>query len=282
MEGENKKRLENASFTTCEANQDDWFISAKELKINEASKSVGAKNAKLEFKGYPILFSPLVDFSFNEERKLYISEEEKELDKLNKDVPFPGWENLDKEINEIKSKIILEVRDEKGDLVDRINGSTKKGINRISWNLTKPLPITMNSNSRGSRLTLSVKPGKYSVHLLELVNGGVNELTESKTFDIKRIRKNVLENPLTSKIDEYILDLHKFEIQYSTTISDYIKSKNKQSTFENILRYVKNIDNDLLTKLKDLRDHMNSIDVLLYGNKSKKEIMEKEKQQQEN
>jgi hypothetical protein len=134
----------------------------------------------------------------------------------------------------------------------------------------------MNSNSRGSRLTLSVKPGKYSVHLLELVNGGVNELTESKTFDIKRIRKNVLENPLTSKIDEYILDLHKFEIQYSTTISDYIKSKNKQSTFENILRYVKNIDNDLLTKLKDLRDHMNSIDVLLYGNKSKKEIMEKD------
>ena len=204
------------------------------------------------------------------------SQEEKELDKLNKDVPFPGWENLDKEINEIKSKIILEVRDEKGDLVDRINGSTKKGINRISWNLTKPLPITMNSNSRGSRLTLSVKPGKYSVHLLELVNGGVKELTESKTFDIKRIRKNVLENPLTSKIDEYILELHKFEIQYSTMISDYIKSKNKQSTFENILRFVKNIDNDLLTKLKELRDHMNSIDVLLYGNKSKKEIMEKD------
>jgi len=204
------------------------------------------------------------------------SQEEKELDKLNKDVPFPGWENLDKEINEIKSKIILEVRDEKGDLVDRINGSTKKGINRISWNLTKPLPITMNSNSRGSRLTLSVNPGKYSVHLLELVNGGVNELTESKTFDIKRIRKNVLENPLTSKIDEYILDLHKFEIQYSTMISDYIKSKNKQSTFENILRFVQNIDNDLLTKLKELRDHMNSIDVLLYGNKSKKEIMEKD------
>ena len=198
------------------------------------------------------------------------SQEEKELDKLNKDVPFPGWENLDKEINEIKSKIILEVRDEKGDLVDRINGSTKKGINRISWNLTKPLPITMNSNSRGSRLTLSVKPGKYSVHLLELVNGGVKELTESKTFDIKRIRNNVLENPLTSKIDEYILELHKFEIQYSTMISDYIKSKNKQSTFENILRFVKNIDNDLLTKLKKLRDHMNSIDVLLYGNKSKK------------
>ena len=48
--------------------------------------------------------------------------------------------NWIREINENKSKIILEIRDEKGDLVDRINGSTKKGINRVSWNLSKPLP----------------------------------------------------------------------------------------------------------------------------------------------
>ena len=243
--------------------------------IRPGTSSQGSSYFQSENPPYGAVFTYNLPKSYKSLKSLR-SQEEKELDKLNKDVPFPGWENLDKEINEIKSKIILEVRDEKGDLVDRINGSTKKGINRISWNLTKPLPITMNSNSRGSRLALSVKPGKYSVHLLELVNGGVKELTESKTFDIKRIRKNVLENPLTSKIDEYILELHKFEIQYSTMISDYIKSKNKQSTFENILRFVKNIDNDLLTKLKELRDHMNSIDVLLYGNKSKKEIMEKD------
>jgi LPS-assembly protein len=69
LEGENKKRLENASLTTCEVNQDDWFINASELEINERSQRVNAKNAKLEFKGYPILFSPLVNFSFNDERK---------------------------------------------------------------------------------------------------------------------------------------------------------------------------------------------------------------------
>ncbi len=69
LEGENKKRLENASLTTCEVNQDDWFINASELEINERSQRVNAKNANLEFKGFPILFSPLVNFSFNDERK---------------------------------------------------------------------------------------------------------------------------------------------------------------------------------------------------------------------
>tara|TARA_B100000035_G_scaffold210907_2_gene180608 strand:- start:1256 stop:3508 length:2253 start_codon:yes stop_codon:yes gene_type:complete len=69
LEGENKKRLKNASLTTCEIDQDDWFINASELEINERSQRVDAKNAELKFKGIPILFSPLINFSFNDERK---------------------------------------------------------------------------------------------------------------------------------------------------------------------------------------------------------------------
>ena len=86
----------------------------------------------------------------------------------------------------------------------------------------------------------------------------------------------MLKNPLSSKIDEFILELNKFEIEYSVMISNYIKSKKKQSSFENTLRYIKNIDSDILNKLNELKDQMNLTDVLLYGNKSKKEIMEKD------
>ena len=114
------------------------------------------------------------------------------------------------------------------------------------------------------------------MHLLELVQGGVNELAKSITFDVKRIRENVLKNPLSSKIDEFIIELNKFEIEYSVVVSNYIKSKNKQSSFDNALRYINNIDTDLLNKLKELKDYMNLTDVLLYGNKSKKEVMEKD------
>jgi len=69
IEGENKKRLQNASITTCEAGKDDWFIKASEIEINDSSKTVEAKDAKLEFKGIPVLYSPLVNFSFNDDRK---------------------------------------------------------------------------------------------------------------------------------------------------------------------------------------------------------------------
>ena len=69
IEGIDKKRLKGASITTCDAGQNDWFINASEIEINERSKTVDATNAILEFKGVPVLFSPLVNFSFNDERK---------------------------------------------------------------------------------------------------------------------------------------------------------------------------------------------------------------------
>jgi LPS-assembly protein len=69
LEGEDKKRLQNASITTCEVGQDDWFIKASEIEMNDTSKIIAAKNAKLEFKGVPILYSPLLNFSFNNDRK---------------------------------------------------------------------------------------------------------------------------------------------------------------------------------------------------------------------
>lgn len=244
--------------------------------IRSGTSSQGSSYYSSKNPPYGAIFSYNLPHSYKSLKSLR-SKREKELDKLNKDIPFVGWDELDKEINETKSKIILEIRDDNGDLVDRINGSTKKGINRVSWNLSKPLPTILNSNSRWSRSSsLTVKPGKYSVHLLELVQGAFNELTKSKTFDVKRIRENVLKNPLNSKVDEFILELNKFEIETSVMISNYIKSKKKQSSFDNTLRYIKNIDSDLLYKLNELKDQMNLIDVLLYGNKSKKEIMEKD------
>lgn len=68
FEGQDKKRLKNARFTTCEAGVDDWYIKAKDLSINDYSESGTAKNAYIEFKGIPILYTPWMSFSYNNQR----------------------------------------------------------------------------------------------------------------------------------------------------------------------------------------------------------------------
>ncbi len=69
FEGQDKKRLKDARYTTCEPGVDDWYIKAKEIDLDDYTQSGTAKNAYVEFKGVPLLYTPWMSFSFNNERK---------------------------------------------------------------------------------------------------------------------------------------------------------------------------------------------------------------------
>ena len=69
LEGEDRKKLENAKITTCEADQNEWFITSDETIIDESSGNIKAKHATLSLKGVPILYSPYIDFSSTDQRR---------------------------------------------------------------------------------------------------------------------------------------------------------------------------------------------------------------------
>lgn len=72
FEGEGKYKLTDATYSTCtpsEGNDPDWFARTAGLTL-DYDKQVGeATNATLVFKGTPILYSPWLSFSLNNERK---------------------------------------------------------------------------------------------------------------------------------------------------------------------------------------------------------------------
>ena len=241
--------------------------------IRSGTSSQGSSYYNAKNPPYGAIFTYNLPKSYSSLKSKRIKKE-KELDKLKKDVPFPGWKSLDNEQNEIKPNIFLEIRDKDGNLIDRVKGSVKKGINRVSWNLTKPNPVTL--NTRGYQSSLPVKPGNYSVKLFESYNGQLKQLTNSKSFVVKRIRENVLTNPMEGKIDNFIDELNNFELKISELLSNYDKAKKKHSTFKYALRYIEDTENNSIKNINDLTQTMHSIESLLYGNKSKKEIGEKE------
>ncbi len=69
FEGENKKVLKSASYTTCEVGIDDWYIKASELELDSYTKTATAWNARVEFMGVPLLYTPWIDFSYLNQRK---------------------------------------------------------------------------------------------------------------------------------------------------------------------------------------------------------------------
>jgi LPS-assembly protein len=61
--------LRNVSYTTCPADNDDWLLKVRELEIDRDRQIGAARGAHIEFMGVPILYTPWMDFSLNDQRK---------------------------------------------------------------------------------------------------------------------------------------------------------------------------------------------------------------------
>lgn len=57
-----------ASYTTCRPGNQDWVIHASRLKMNRESGLGSAKDAWLEFKGIPLLYTPYINFPIDDRR----------------------------------------------------------------------------------------------------------------------------------------------------------------------------------------------------------------------
>ena len=147
----------------------------------------------------------------------------------------------------------------------------------MSWSLTKPILSVIKSDSRFSYpRSIPVNPGTYGVRLMELKDGKYDLVASEKKFQVKRIRENILKNPMSNQIDKLVLDFIDFDKEYTLVLDNYIKAKKKMSKFEQAIRFVDNINSNLSSEIKDLDDKKNILDTLIYGNKSKREIMEKD------
>jgi LPS-assembly protein len=69
FEGQDKYHATGATYTTCPESKEDWFIRAKDLKLDVPGNIGKARNATIEFKGVPILYTPYIDFPLREARK---------------------------------------------------------------------------------------------------------------------------------------------------------------------------------------------------------------------
>jgi LPS-assembly protein len=67
--GENRIRMENATYSTCGPENQDWYAQVDTLNLDFESEEGEGRNGKIIFKGVPVLYSPWLDFSLNNRRK---------------------------------------------------------------------------------------------------------------------------------------------------------------------------------------------------------------------
>lgn len=61
--------LQDATYTTCPVDNDDWFLKVRDLDLDKTRNVGTAYNASLHFLGVPILYTPWMNFPLDDARK---------------------------------------------------------------------------------------------------------------------------------------------------------------------------------------------------------------------
>ncbi len=69
LEGEDRERFTEASYSTCKPGDEDWFMRLSELSLDHGRNVGSGTHARVLFKGVPILYMPYMTFPLNNDRK---------------------------------------------------------------------------------------------------------------------------------------------------------------------------------------------------------------------
>jgi len=61
--------LEGVRYTACPAGNEDWYLGARQISIDQARRVGTGRDVRLEFMGVPILYAPWLTFPVGDERK---------------------------------------------------------------------------------------------------------------------------------------------------------------------------------------------------------------------
>jgi hypothetical protein len=197
-----------------------------------------------------------------------------------KDIAFAGWDVLEDELNEDKTKLWLTIKNGSGEVISKLKAKAGKGFHRIAWNLRYPSKRSIRlgqksiENNRWSRNAF-VEPGTYTAYLSKEEKGQVTKLTNEISFEVAPLRKGALEGASPEEIVAYKESVEALASSYSAMISMLKKQRQKSTAFALALEGA-NIEPGLLNgRIYELKQELNTIESILRGNKARNEIGEK-------
>jgi len=110
------------------------------------------------------------------------------------DVAFPGYDRLRAEATEAEPHVLLQVRNGQGQPVRWIEGPTKQGLHRVSWDLRAAPPDPISFAEPGFVPPWQtppqgplVAPGEYEVELMVVSREGVRSVAPARRFLVKPV-----------------------------------------------------------------------------------------------
>jgi len=145
-------------------------------------------------------------------------EKERTIEKERGDTPYPAWDEIRAEDREDKPSVFVEIKDQAGAVVHRLEGPEGKGLHRISWNLRLPSPALVDMGPKSpwyeERVGPLVIPGAFTATLYKRQGGELAALG-TQSFKVKRLEHS----PEHSGSPEQVLAFQKETVALSQSVA---------------------------------------------------------------
>ncbi len=203
---------------------------------------------------------------------------EKELNKKDKDIDFPGWETLAAEKQEKIPQYWLEIRDDEGTIIRKLKLKNNKGIQRTVWDMRGGdlWPVIKNTSDKNNQNRgWYVAPGNYVAQLYRLYEGEISPLGQVVDVKLKSLRASSLQPKSLVEQKKYMKQYMDAQVRRSVLMKQYNDVQNKTKA---MLVANKKGNSPLKTALASLEEMSDSLWILktaLFGNEAKNAVGEK-------
>jgi len=206
--------------------------------------------------------------------------QESELLKNKQSLKFPGWDVVDAERTAKDPQIWLTVKNQGGEVVRRVAGTTKKGFNQVAWDLRYPAfgVVGQGGGPFGNGPTgVMASPGQYTVAISQEVNGEITQLTEPQSFNVKPLRSGALKGAAYDQVAAFWQELSSTRHEVAVTNKKLSEALKRVELIAKALQNSLAEHGELDETYNEIVAELHSLDLQMNGNRSKQQIGEKTK-----
>ncbi|MBE0643587.1 MAG: glycosyl hydrolase [Bacteroidetes bacterium] len=246
--------------------------------VRDAFMYVEARQRAIGSQGETFFSAPNPDFGamftyFVKEgyksRKQQRQEEEKKLRKEKKTPPYPGWDALRAEDDEVAPYLLFTVRDMQGNVVRQLTEPVKSGVQRTTWDLryTSTTPVGKDSKTNEHRALLAM-PGQYTVAMAMVENGVETPLAGPVSFTTRVLGNTTLpaQDPgALAAFHKRVMEVQRVGIgaqRYAAELQERLL------VLEKTMLVTPKLDPALRTQWTSMRDRLREVDRQLNGDKT--------------
>lgn len=256
-----------------------WYIQKGVVGFGEEKGSMGADYYTAPNPPFGAVMTYFLkdDLKSNKETR---QEKEKALIKAGENIPFPGWENLEKEIQQEAPVIILTIKDSDGKVIKKINGPTKKGFHRIAWDLSTSSkdPVRLQAPAVSDENFIPpgsmVSPGSYTAELSKQFDGVTTKLSGPIEIVVERLYEGALPGASPEEVAAFWKEINAVSAEVQLTQLELQRLVKKAGAMKRALTAADAAPGDLDEKIFVLQSKLQSLQKDINGSEAKGEIGE--------